>query len=465
MSKHTLNRLYLLVLSSAAFLSVLDIFIVNVALPAIRKGTGGTYGDSQLVIALYLLGYAAFLITGGRAGDRYGQKKVFVLSMIMFTLASAACGIAQTAAQLNMARFLQGLGAAFMVPQSIALIQVLFPLPAERIRAMGIYGSIAGIASVAGQFLGGLLPGLHFLTGGWRLIFLINLPLGLLAAFLAWRILPVHQAEAKPRFDYTGVAGLTAGLVCLIYPLIQGRELGWPAWSIAMLAAAGPLLLLFVQDQRSKLAAGRTPLINMQLFHFRSFNLGLGAALFYFLVQDTYFMINAVLFESGFGFSSADTGRLFVCQGAGFVCASLLSIRLLDRYGKKVVQSGVLLMILTLWLHLCLFRSFLTPQWIFQATLFVYGLGCGSVLPSLMTLALQHLPPRFAGAAAGTYTTFQQTAVALGICFTGGIFFEALGPAVQLDGYLQAYRTATLLNMVLLAAVSVFLYLLPLKKS
>ena len=156
----------LIILSSSVFLSVIDIFIVNVAIPSIKKGIHGCDSDIQLVIVLYLLGYAAFLITGGRAGDYYGKKNVFITAMLLFIVTSCLCGFSQMPWQINAARFFQGISAAFMIPQGISYIQVLFPLQPDRIRALGIYGSIAGTASIIGQFLGGLLPDIHSLMDG-----------------------------------------------------------------------------------------------------------------------------------------------------------------------------------------------------------------------------------------------------------------------------------------------------------
>lgn len=451
----------LLIVSSAAFLSVIDIFIVNVALPSIKKGIGGSDADIQLVIALYLLGYAAFLITGGRAGDHYGKKGVFITGMLFFTITSCLCGFAQTPFQMNAARFLQGISAAFMVPQSIAYIHVLFPDHRERIKALGIYGSIAGTASVIGQLLGGILPDTHFITAGWRLIFLINLPVGLIAIALAAKYLHNTPPGKKGRFDLSGVALLTTTLICLIFPLVYGRELHWPLWSLLMLIAAVLLLCLFVFDQRKKLAAFREPLINMQLFRYRDFNIGLAAVLFYFMVQDSYFIINAILLQTGLGLSSSATGILFVFQGVGYVIASLFAIRLIKKYGKKVLQAGVLLMMCMLVLHIVFFNTVSLPREALLVILFMYGMGCGAVLPSLLTITLKSVPAHFAGAASGTYTTFQQTAIALGVGITGGIFFYLANNAATPAIYIHAYVVATVVNIVLLLLVSVCLFILP----
>ncbi|WP_205514149.1 MFS transporter [Longitalea arenae] len=444
----------LLIVSTAAFLSVVDLFIVNVALPSIRAGIHGTHGDTQLVIVLYLLGHAAFLITGGRLGDHYGRKKIFVWSMLLFTLASGCCGIAQNATQLNIARFCQGAFAAFMVPQSIAYVQVLFPNHKDRVKALGIYGAIAGTASVIGQFLGGVLPEMDGVIAGWRWLFLVNLPVGLLSAYIAWRFLQESKPANDSRPDLFGVVLLSIALVCLIFPLIRGRELGWPLWSLLLLPVSVLLLIVFVYDQRRKLASAKPYLIDLRLFAFRDFNVGLGAVIAYFIVQDSYFLINTILWQSGLDMGSVTTGNYFVLQGIGYVVAALTSIRLVGRYGKKVLQAGVLLMLVMLLLHILLIEN----RHLLLIVLFMYGMGCGSVLPSLLTLALQNIPPTMAGTAAGTYVTFQQTAIALGVCITGGLFFQLLGDSPSLHQWLLAYRWATGVNMFFLVMVSYFLW-------
>lgn len=453
--------LLLAIISSSVFLSVMDIFIANVAIPHIKTGIHGTDSDIQLVIALYLLGYAAFLVTGGRAGDYLGKKKVFVMAMLLFVITSAVCGFARTPWELNAARFFQGVSAAWMIPQGITYIQELFPGGPERVKALGIYGSVAGSASVIGQFLGGILPETHALLEGWRLIFLINLPIGLLVVPMALFLLPADRRGQRSGFDHSGVLLLTGALVCLIYPLIRGRELSWPLWCVAMLVAGGVLLVLFISDQKQKRSKGHLPLLDVRLFGFRGFNIGMVVVLFYFMVQDSYFLINVMLLETGLGFSSAETGILFVFQGVGYVIASLVSLRLVPLFGKKVLQAGVVIMVVTLALHIVALNGPEVDRQLLYPILFAYGTGCGSVLPSLLAVALKNIPIELAGAASGTFSTFQQTAIALGIGVIGGIFFSCLGPLPDAATYISAYRIATVTNMALLALVGFFLWLLP----
>src|ERR1700750_782977 len=204
MKKSANKWLELAIVLSAPLLSVIDVFIINVAIPSIKKGVQATDAQVQLVIAGYLLGYAAFLITGGRAGDHFGRKKVFFWGMLSFTVASCLCGLSMTPFQLNITRFFQGLSASFMVPQTIAFIQVLFTEPKERAKAIGMFGITLGIASVIGQVLGGYLSDTHWAIEGWRLVFFINLPIGIATLWATNKYVSETKTNNKGRFDYAG---------------------------------------------------------------------------------------------------------------------------------------------------------------------------------------------------------------------------------------------------------------------
>jgi MFS family permease len=451
----------LLLVSASVFLSVLDIFVVNVALPSIKKGINGTDTDMQWIIVLYVLGYAAFLITGGRVGDYFGKKPVFITGMAAFTLASCLCGLSHDAIQLNIGRTLQGISAAFMVPQGIAYIQVLFNDQRSRTKALGIYGSIAGAASVLGQFLGGMLPEVHSFIDGWRLIFLINIPIGIVAVYLSAKYLENTIIVRTKRFDWLGAFLLIITLISFIYPIIQGRELDWPVWIFLIFGLSIVISIIFFWQQRTRQRTGKSNLISTEIFKYKSFNIGLCASVFYFMVQDTYFLINVVLLQTGFGISSRDTGLYFMSQGIGYVIASLISIKLIPIYGKLVLVFGVIIMIISLLFHIVILNGIEMNTIKITTVFFIYGIGCGSVLPSLLTVSLRSLPSSLSGMASGTYSTFQQTAIALGISTVGGLFFHLLEkPSIKIETYLTAYKTATIGNIVLLIIVIIFLLLL-----
>jgi EmrB/QacA subfamily drug resistance transporter len=434
--------LLLLVILTAPLLSVLDVFIVNIAIPAIRADLGATGADVELVIAGYLLGFSAFLITGGRAGDQYGRRRVFIAGLVLFTLTSCLCGVAPSIGQLIGYRFLQGVSAAFMVPQTIALIQVNFSEPAARNRAFGYYGITLGLASILGLYLGGYLVGTRWGVTGWRLTFLVNLPIGILATLAALRLLPETARNHAQRFDFGGVALLTVGLGAVVYPLSVGRELGWPAWSIAVLLGGIMLLGVFLRQQARLRRRGGNPLLNVELFSFASFNRGVGVMAFYFLVHNSFLLMSTVYLQSGLHIEAYQTGVTFVFYGSGFLVASYLSIRLLARFGWGMVQFGLLLMLVSLAGQAgqaVLAPTFAASTTGLKAWLLLYGLGAGLVMPPLLNGALRGLPAHLAGGAAGVYSTFQQVASALGITLVGGLFFSLWHPE-QAASFAYAFR-------------------------
>jgi len=439
----------------APLLSVIDVFIINVAIPAIKKGVHATDGEVQFVIAGYLLGYAAFLITGGRAGDHFGRKKVFFWGMLAFTLASCLCGLSVTPFQLILTRFVQGLSASFMVPQAIAFIQILFTDPKERAKAFGLFGITLGAAAIIGQVLGGYLSAWHGAIDGWRLIFFINLPIGIVTLCAAQPYLTETSRHTNNRFDYSGIVILTLALFCLIYPLIEGREAGWPLWSIGLIVLSFGIFAWFVNNQKKKLREDRNPLIDVRLFRLRDFNLGLLAVLFHFMLHTAYLLLSAIYLQNGLGVSAVDCGLYFILPGILFMASSMAASKLIIRFGKRVLQAGALILGLTFFLQLELWRPG-TAAWLIVLLMCAWGLGNGLILPSLMNVALKSVPAEYAGAAAGVYSTVQQTASALGVSIIGGVFFF-FAPA----GWQTAYHAGIGMILLCVASVLLMLYLLP----
>ncbi|MBS1601681.1 MAG: MFS transporter [Bacteroidetes bacterium] len=447
--------LELAIVLSAPLLSVIDVFIINVAIPAIKKGVHSTNGEVQLVIAGYLLGYAAFLITGGRAGDHFGRKKVFFGGMLSFTVASALCGLSVTPVQLIVTRFFQGASASFMVPQSIAFIQVLFTDPKERSKAFGMFGITLGAAAVIGQVLGGYLSGTHGAVEGWRLIFFINLPIGIGTLIATRLFLTETRQQRKNAFDYTGIVILTLALFCLIFPLIQGREAGWPLWSIGLILLSFVIFIYFINNQKKKLRENKNPLIDVRLFRISDFNIGLLAALFHFMLHTAYLLLSAVYLQNGLAVTPAECGLYFILPGILFMISSVAASKLIIRFGKRVVQVGALLLAITFFLQMNLLRPGV-PAWLIILLMSAWGVGNGLVLPSLLNLALRNVPAEYAGAAAGVYSTFQQTASALGVSIIGGVFFH-----FSRQGWQTAYHAGLLMILICVGIVSFTLYLLP----
>src|SRR5499425_3831489 len=237
--------LTLVVLLLAAFMNLLDVSIVNIAVPSIQRNLGASYADIQWALAGYTLAYALVLITGGRLGDAYGRKRLFLIGVTGFTIMSALCGAAQSPGQLIAFRVAQGAMGAIMVPQVLAVIQVIFP-PAERIKALAGFGVTAGLGTISGPLIGGLLIQHNLFGLGWRPIFLINVPIGVIAVAASAVLVRESKAPSPPKLDPIGVGLISAALLLLLYPLVEGRQLGWPAWTFASMAASVPVLAAFI---------------------------------------------------------------------------------------------------------------------------------------------------------------------------------------------------------------------------
>ena len=272
----------LVVMLLAAFMNLLDVSIVNIAIPPIQHGLHASYADVQWTLAGYALAYALVLITGGRLGDTYGRKRLFLTGVVGFTIMSALCGAAQSAGMLIVSRVAQGAMGALMIPQVLSVIQVTFPA-AERIKALAAFGITAGLGAVSGPLLGGLLTTHSLLGLGWRSIFLINVPVGLIALVAATRLVRESRAPRAPRLDPIGVLLLSGALLLLLYPLVEGQQAGRPAWVYLMMSLSGPALAGFVAYERIKTRRDGSPLVELRMFAQRGFAAGMGVALTFFL--------------------------------------------------------------------------------------------------------------------------------------------------------------------------------------
>ncbi|MFC7523470.1 MFS transporter [Parapedobacter sp. GCM10030251] len=441
------------ILLSAPLLTVIDVFIVNISIPSIKISLDASDAQVELVIAGYLLGYASLMITGGRAGDFWGRKKVFLWGMFAFIVTSCLCGIATTPAMLIIARFLQGVSGAFMTPQALSYLQVLFPDAGERTKAIGFVGVTLGIASTLGQFLGGYFSSLETSIAGWRFIFFINLPVGLVALWAAKKHLIEIKIPSESRFDMSGVILVILALTTLIFPLTEGRELGWPWWSLAMLVSSIVFFLLFVLSQKKMIKRQKDPLVDLRLFNIRSFSIGILSAAFYFMMHTSYLLVSTIYIQDGLQVDPFQAGLYFVAFGLSFMLSSFLSIRLVQRFGKIPVQTGLVMMMLCFLFQLNLFDGEVMSGTIYML-LFATGFSGGFVLPSLINLSLRDVPRQFTGAASGVYNTTQQAASSIGICLIGGLFFYTL--AIGKD-FIKAFHMGLYGEIILLSLVFVLL--------
>jgi len=437
----------------ATFMGLFDVFVVNVAAPDIGRDIHGSSSDLQLVIGGYAFAYAAFLITGGRLGDRYSYRRLFIGGMALFTLASAGCGLAGTPAELIIARFAQGLGAALMVPQVLALITALFP-PEERHRALAWFGVTIGLGAIAGQVLGGALVQINLFGWGWRTIFFVNVPIGVITIVLAARLLPANRSSARPQLDPIGVLGVTGSLALALIPLTLGRSEGWPWWLIVPLAAAAPVFALAARYELILARAGGQPVLDLSLFRARSFSAGLVVNVGVFAYFGSILLGLTLFLQQGLGLSALRAGLSFAPLGVGFALTSLVARPLIARHGARVVTGGLVVAAAALAgqlldIHL---SGTATDAARLAPLFFAIGVGNGFVIPALIGVSLTSVAPQKAGAASGTLATGQQFATAAGVAVLSEIFFTAIGHRPTEHSYLDAIQYVLVLDLALLVA-------------
>ena len=335
----TRRWLVLAVVLMGTFMAVLDVAIVNVAIPSIRADLNANFGEIEFIVSAYTLTYACLLVTGGRLGDNYGRKTLFVIGLAVFAAASAGCGLAPTSNLLIWARAVQGIGGALMYPQVLAIIQINFT-GNERARALGIFGSVIGIAAVAGQILGGTILALDIWHLEWRPIFLVNVPLALGTIIAALFILPKDEHHDAVGLDWGGVALITTALLLLIVPLLEGRELGWPIWMWMSLIAAFPAFALFVWYERRFAARGGRALVRMELFANESFAFGVPIAALFMASYAGFLFTLALYLQVGLGFTPLQSGMTYTPTAVGFFITSLAAPRLIPLLGRQVLTLG-----------------------------------------------------------------------------------------------------------------------------
>lgn len=439
------------VLLAGAFLPPLDFFIVNVALPSIRAALHASAAQLQFVISAYAATYAVFLITGGRLGDLYGRRRMFLLGIGGFTLASLLCGLAWSSEALLAGRMLQGVTAAALAPQVLASIRVMFP-QAEQPRALGLYSATFGVAATLGALLGGALVSSHLWGMGWQLIFLVNLPVGVAALAAGFILLRESREEHALRLDLGGVALLSTALALLVYPLVEGREHGWPAWTYATLACSLLMFVVFVRFEARIATRGGSPLIDVRLFRQGDFSLGIIAALGIYLTS-SFFLTYAVYLQSGLQHSALQAGLATVPFTIGFFCGSMLASRLIDALGARALPLA------------CACEAFgfgtLTatvlhalPHMVVVPALAIAGFGFGVALPALIRAVISGVDTRHAGLASGMVITALQISAALGVAIIGGVFYTALHGQTGTKAYEHAFATGLSCNAAALIVVA-----------
>ena len=420
-----LDSARLVVILAGAFMVVLDFFIVIVALPSIAHDIAATPGQLQLIVAGYGIANAAGLIAGGKLGDLFGRRQMFLAGMALFGATSVACGLSTSGLMLVLMRFAQGASGALLHPQVLALLGLNFP-GAKRARAFAAYAMAMGLAGVMGQLVGGALIELDFAGTGWRSCFFINAPIALVAIVLGAQLLERDPLSTSARrIDVRGMLLTAASLTCLIVPLTYGREALPVGWNVVLMVWALALFLAFIASQQRRSAAKLSVMIPRELASVRLFRLGVGTVLvFYGGIASFYFVLGLHL-QSTLGASALQSGLVFAVLGAAFFAASMSGSTLGRLFKRPLVELGALVLILG---HVAQGAVAMRGLGIgaMLPALLIEGAGIGLIMAPLVSLALSRTPPQHAGVAAGILSTMQSTGNALGVAAVGLSYIAGL---------------------------------------
>lgn len=438
------------VLVTGVCLIVLDFFIVNVALPSMQRDLRASASALEWVVAGYALTSAVFLLGAGRIGDRIGRRRMFVAGVAVFTAASAACGLAPAAEVLVIARLVQGIGGAMITPSVLALIGVMYD-GAARARAVGVYATAMGVAAASGQLLGGVLLHADVAGLGWRTVFLINVPVGLVALAVVGRFVPESRAPFAAPLDVVSLVVATLALTALVLPLVDGREAGWPWWTWASLAAAPVLTAEFVWWQRRLLRRGAVPLLDPTLFRMRSFSAGLLTQFAFWAGQASYFLVLALYLQLGRGLSALDSGLVFSVLALAYLLTSMRTPALLARWGRIVIIEGALVLAAGHAVTLMVVTQIGVQGHVLALApgLLLTGAGMGLCLAPISATVLGNIDAQRAGAVSAAMSTTQQVGNAVGVALIGVLFFGTTD-----RGYPYAFELSSAVLAALLVAVA-----------
>ncbi|MEV1320704.1 MFS transporter [Micromonospora arborensis] len=434
----------------AAFMTLLDVSIVNVAVPSIDRALHASPSDLQWILSGYALTFGLALVPAGRFGDARGRRNAFVFGIALFTVTSALAGLATSPTWLVITRLLQGAAAGIVNPQVIGLIQQLFRGP-ERARPFGLLGATIGISTAVGPLLGGLLIAIGGEEHGWRWVFFVNVPVGILAVILGWRLLPGRAAGQRGwhRLDPVGVLLLGVGVFLVLLPLVQEQQWHTP-WKWALIPAGLAVLVAFGLWER-RYARHHQPLFDLRLFSFQSYTLGSLLALIYFGGFTAIFFIFTLFLQMGLGYSALVAGLAITPFALGSAAASVLGGRIVNRFGRPLVASGLLAVVIGLAATVIALR--LAPDapapWVTAGPLLVAGIGSGLVIAPNQTLTLAEVPVAQAGSGAGMLQTGQRIGAAAGIAAVGSLFFSSL--ATSRGNWTAAFEKSLMLATCIIA--------------
>jgi EmrB/QacA subfamily drug resistance transporter len=434
----------LFVILAAEVMDLVDSTIVNVGAPSIRNDIGGSYTEIQWLAAGYTLAFAVGLMTGGRLGDVFGRKRMFLLGSIGFLAASLLCSLAQDAPQLIAARVLQGLAGAILLPQGLGMMRSMFADPVERAKAFTTFGPVMGLSAVFGPIIAGGLIDLDLFGTEWRSLFWINVPLGLFAILGGIKFLPTEEHHERVKLDMIGVAIAGTAMFALVFPLVEGRELDWPLWTFLMAAASIPLFGWFAWHQLRLERAGRAPLVMPSLFRERAFNGGMVFMSSFFAAMAGLMLCFGLFVQIGLGYSPLRAGLTMVPMSVGVAIGASLSGTLANKVGRIFLHLGTTLMAtgsLAIAFTLVITGSDIA-SWQFVPSLLLTGIGCGLVFAPFFGIVLAGVRDNEMGSASGSLNAVQQFGGALGVAVVATLFFSLVGsqaPAASQPA-VDAYR-------------------------
>ena len=451
------------VVVAALVMDLLDSTIAQTAAPAIRRDLGGSYAALEWISAAYTLAMAVTLMLGSRLGDIFGRRRVLLAGIAGFVLASGLCSLAPDPNALIAGRALQGAVAALMVPQGFGLIRELFGDEGQQ-KALGVVGPIMGLAAIAGPLVGGGLIKLDLLGISWRAIFLVNVPVGLIALAAGRRFLP-NRPPVTPnaRLDISSVTLAMVGGFALVYPLIEGREDGWPAWSFALLVAGIVTLAGFAKLQARRARHGRTPLVEPSILRHRAYVAGLAVVLGFIGAMGGMMIALNVMFQTGLGLTPLACAVATVAIPIAAIGGSITSSTLLPKIGRHTMHIGIVVMAIGLIVAVLVMHSDggTLTAWDLAGPLTITGFGMGMVFVPMFDVILAGVAPHEMGSASGLLESIQQLAMSIGIAAVGTVLFDRVGTAHGPAAFVGASDHALLVAVAFLAAAYVAVFWLP----
>ncbi len=453
----------------AMIMNILDSTIVSVGAPTIQRDLAMSSSAVEWVAAAYTLAIAVGLITGGRLGDMFGRKRMLLLGLVGFVATSALCALAWSSEALIAARVLQGLSAALITPQVFGLIRDLFP--GERMtQAFAALGPVIGLSTVLGPIVAGLLLKADLFGAGWRSLFLINLPLGLFALVVGARVLPERTAPANPvRLDVVGTVLLGVFSFLLVFPLVDGRGIGWPLWIFGVLAATVPTLGVFAAHQRARVRAGRQPLVELSLLRKPSYLSGIVFVLAFFSVVVGFSLTIGLFLQIGLGMTPLHAALVLAASAAGAFVGSGVGAWAATAVGRPILHVGLTIMAVAIGVLFVTLHGIHTAGAVrtidLLPGLFLFGVGMGMIFVPLFSIVMGEVDDHEVGSASGLLESLQQLGASTGVAVLATLFFSTIGAgggvAPRAGRELLAAERSLLVTLGLIAATFVVGWFLP----